>query len=78
MQETRWDIRHEGRAWNGQEAQKRYELLPEKIEMHGGKLFWSDDERLTVLALLLENVGVDKVVCLGNPEVWRKAIEKIS
>lgn len=33
MQETRWDIRHEGRTWNGQEAQKRYELLPEKIEM---------------------------------------------
>ena len=45
--------------------------------MHGGKLSWSDDETLTVLALLLENVGVDKVVRLGNPEIWRKAIENL-
>ena len=45
--------------------------------MHGGKLFWSDDERLKVLALLLENIGVDRVVRLGNPEIWRKAIENL-
>jgi hypothetical protein len=39
-----------------------------------GKLFWSDEDRLTVLALLLENVGVDKAVRIGDPDVWREAV----
>ena len=54
-----WDLRPEGRAWQGPEALARYQMTPEKIEMIGGKLFWSDEDRLTMLALLLENVGVD-------------------
>jgi hypothetical protein len=37
----------------------------------GAPLFWDDTERLTLLALLLENVGVDRAVRLGDPEVWR-------
>ena len=69
-----WDIRREGRAW-GAEASSRYSLTPEKFEMVGGKLFWSEDERLTLLALLLENVGADKVVRLGDPAVWREAVD---
>lgn len=73
----KWDIRHEGRSWSGQEAQQRYTLLPEKIEMHEGKLFWSDEERITMLALLLENIGVDRAVRIGDPEIWRKAVERV-
>lgn len=49
-------------------------MTPEKIEMYEGKLFWEDSERVTMLALLLENVGVDRAVRLGNPAVWRAAI----
>jgi hypothetical protein len=48
--------------------------MPEKIEMIRGKLFWDDEERLTVLALLLENLGVDQAVRLGDPAVWREAV----
>src|SRR5712664_947225 len=44
MREERWDIRREGRSW-GREALARYALAPEKIEMIGGKLLASDDER---------------------------------
>ena len=73
MDERRWDIRREGRSW-GREALARYALAPEKIEMVGGKLLASDDERLTLLALLLENVGVNEAVRLGDPDVWRAAI----
>ena len=68
-----WDIRREGRAWRD-ECWSRYEQAPEKIEMVGGKLFTSDEERLTMLALLLENVGADAAVRLGDPAVWRNAI----
>ena len=74
MPDTRWDIRREGRAWAGGEGLRRLELAPEKLEMIGGKLFWSDQERLTMLALLLENVGIDAAVRLGDPRLWREAV----
>jgi hypothetical protein len=73
----RWDIRRTGRAWMADEAMGRYELTPEKFEMIDGKLFWEDDQRLTLLALLLENVGVDEAVRLGDPEVWRAAVRDL-
>jgi hypothetical protein len=68
-----WDIRREGRAW-GKEALERWQLIPEKFEMADGKLFCSDQERLLLLALLLENIGVDAAVRLGDPRVWREAV----
>jgi hypothetical protein len=71
-----WDIRLEGRAWSGEEWRARRELRPDKIEMSQGKLFWSDEDRLNMLALLLENVGADRAVRLGNPQVWRDAIAR--
>ena len=71
-----WNIGRKGRAWR-HEAMQRYELASEKIEMCDGKLFWSDEERLTMLALLLENVGVDAAVRLGDPHVWRDAIANV-
>lgn len=77
MSEERWVIGREGRAW-GREAMSRYALTPEKIEMVGGKLLWSEDERLTLLALLLENVGVDRAVRLGDPAVWRAAVAALA
>ncbi len=69
-----WDIRRDGRAWTREEWVVRRELGPEKIELSQGKLFWTDEDRLTMLALLLENVGVDRAVQLGDPRVWREAI----
>lgn len=55
----------------------RYELTPERFEMDRGKLFWDDTQRLTLLALLLENVGVDQAVRLGDPAVWRAAVRDL-
>ena len=76
MQQT-WDIRAEGRAWTGDEAMARYTLTPEKLEMIDGKLFWDDEQRLVLLALLLENIGVNAAVRLGDPNVWRTAVERL-
>jgi len=71
-----WDIRRRGRHWR-KEAMKRWELTPEKIEMYDGQLFWCDEARLMMLGLLLENVGVDAAVRLGDPRIWREAIAKL-
>lgn len=56
----------------------RYELCPAKIELIDGHLFWTEDDRLTMLGLLLENVGADKAVRLGDSKVWREAVAGLS
>ena len=76
MEDTQWDLRPEGRAW-GPEGLSRYYMAPEKIELIEGKLFRSEEQRLTVLALLLENVGVNQAVRIGNPGVWRAAVANL-
>lgn len=77
MKNLDWDIRREGRAWSGDEAMNRYALTPEKLEMVKGRLLWDDDARTKLLGLLLENVGADRAVRLGDPQVWRDAIEAL-
>lgn len=77
MDEPIWDIRREGRAWGRDEGLSRYELTPEKMEMFDGRLYAYDEERLTMLALLLENVGIDRAIRLGDPRLWREAIAQL-
>ena len=77
MRDSEWDIRREGRAWARDEAMQRYQLTPEKMEMIEGKLLWEEDGRIKLLGLLLENVGVDRAVRLGNPDVWRAAARSL-
>jgi hypothetical protein len=45
--------------------------------MWKGKLFWSDADRVTLLGLLLENVGIDRAVRLGNADLWRSSIRDV-
>jgi hypothetical protein len=72
-----WEIRNEGHAWRSGEAMDRYMLAPNKIEMVDGRQFDTDEERETLLCLLLENVGADRTVQLGDPAVWKAAIAKL-
>jgi hypothetical protein len=71
-----WDIHREGRVWSHEEFERRIYQAPEKIEYTGG-IFTYEDERLTVLAMLLENLGIDKAVQLGNLEDWKAAIAEL-
>ena len=71
-----WDIRREGRQWKGEEFDKRIYQAPEKIEFRGG-IFTDEADRLTVLAMLLENLGIDKAVRLGNPADWKAAVAEL-
>lgn len=74
--EIAWEFELKGHPWRN--PQERYDLIPEiKFEMIEGKLFWDDETRLLVLGLLIENVGLEKVVKLGNPESWREAVNRL-
>jgi len=72
---TEWKIEREGREWKGEEFDKRIYQAPEKIEYVGG-IFIDERQRLTVLAMLLENLGIDKAVQLGNLEDWQAALSQ--
>ena len=61
-----WDIQRGGRAW-GDEAMSRYQVTPEKTEMVDGRPCGTEEERLTMPALLLENVGATRPCDLAGP-----------
>lgn len=71
-----FDIQRQGRKWSRAEIEQKYrKLCPDKIELIEGKMFWTDEQRLDMLALLLENVGMDAAVRLGDPALWKQAID---
>ena len=76
MKPIHWDIRREGRLWSHEEFDERINQAPEKIEFVNG-IFASDRERLIVLGMLLENLGIDRVVQFGRLEDWKAAIEDL-
>jgi hypothetical protein len=76
MKPTDWDIRRGGRRWTEEEFDRRVNQAPEKIEFVGG-IFASDRQRLIVLAMLLENLGIDKAVRFGKLADWKAAIAEL-
>ncbi|MBV9282762.1 MAG: hypothetical protein JOZ41_22015 [Chloroflexi bacterium] len=75
--DVKWNIGREGRAWSSDEFLPRLDLAPEKMEAIDGKLFWDDNQRMMMLGLLLENIGTDKAIRLGDPKIWREAIAEL-
>ena len=75
--EIDWKFELSGRSWKAGEARPRYEMTPEKLEMIEGKLLWSEEDRLRLLGLLLENCGLRAAVHLGNPAQWRDAVSEL-
>ena len=69
-------IAPEPAALTRQEFWARYDhpQMPEKFEATGGKLFWNDEQRLHVLAMLLEAVGLKRALALCPPEAVRAAL----
>jgi hypothetical protein len=43
--------------------------------MIGGKIFGPETDRLAMLGLLLENVGIDTALRFGDLRLWREALE---
>ena len=72
-----FNIQRQGRQWSRTEIEQKYHrLCPEKIELIEGRMSWTDQERLNMLALLLENVGIDAAISLGDPTLWKQAMDE--
>lgn len=70
MDPADWDIQREGRQWTREEFDRRveFDLLGRLV---AGGIFGSERERLTVLGMLLENLGIHKVVRFGKLADWK-------
>ncbi|MEK7675644.1 MAG: hypothetical protein AAB676_07410 [Verrucomicrobiota bacterium] len=75
-----WKIAADPATLTGDEFWARYHhpYLPEKFEATGGKLLWSDEQRLHVLAMLLEAVGLRRARSLCLPEVVPDALAEMN
>ncbi len=74
--ESPLDVDLEGRRWTVDEWHERGETLPEKFELIDGRMFWTHEERLALLAALLENVGLVEAVRLALRERWLAALDQ--
>lgn len=52
----------------------KLDLLPAKLEALGGRVCVTVEQRLMLLAALIENLGINIVVALGDLDIWRASI----
>jgi hypothetical protein len=64
----------EGALWTVDEWDALGDILPEKFELIEGKLFWSERERVGMLAAMLEQMGLVAAVRLAPKELWLEAL----
>ena len=76
METIDWDVRRSPREWTNEEYNIRVISAPDKIEYCDG-IFGSDRQRLIVLGMLLENLGIDAVVRFGKLGDWKAAIAEL-
>lgn len=69
-----WNIGRTGRNWTGPEGLAKLERLPGRLELMFGKLCFNETERRALLGGLLENIGLDEAVQLGDLHDWQQAI----
>jgi hypothetical protein len=74
MMDSDWHIGRLPHEW-GEKALSRLDFCPEKFEVIDGELLLSEEERVNLLGALLELVGTDRAVQLGDATVWRKSVE---
>lgn len=75
-----FDIGREGRSWSIEEKKRKWqphEAVPHNWELWNGKLFQSEAQRITVLGWMLEQLGTDVAVRLGDPAVWQEAVQAL-
>ncbi len=71
-----FEIGLEGRLWNVDRFHALDTVLPEKMELIEGKLFWSERHRLGMLGAMLEQVGLVEAVKLAPKELWLEALRQ--
>ncbi|HEV7484113.1 MAG TPA: hypothetical protein VGQ65_00420 [Thermoanaerobaculia bacterium] len=70
-----WDIRREPRRWSNDEIRSRLKLTPEHFEVFDGEMLFTEEHRVNLLGVVLEQVGIDAALRLAPKELWREALD---
>ena len=71
-----FEIGLEGRLWTVDRLYALDTVLPEKMELIDGKLFWSERHRIGMLSAMLEQVGLVETVKQAPKELWLEALRQ--
>jgi hypothetical protein len=71
-----FDIGLDGKRWTVHRFHELDDVLPEKMELIEGKLFWGERYRLGMLAAMLVQVGLKDAVRLAPRELWLEALRQ--
>lgn len=74
VEQLHWKVGLKGRRWSSDEIELRWRLIPEKFECLSGE-FLEDGQRLDLLTMLLEQVGVQRAVTLAPRSLWKLALD---
>ncbi|MDB3935680.1 hypothetical protein N9383_03035 [Granulosicoccus sp.] len=66
----------EGTPLNVEQFCERTQNFSHKMELIDGKIYVEPDRR-PFLEFVLENLGVDMAVSIGDPQVWRDAVARL-
>lgn len=69
-----FDIRRAGRSWTPAEFATKAEMVPGRLEVAFGRVCPTLEQRLLLLGMLLENVGLDLAVRFAEPRLWAEAL----
>jgi hypothetical protein len=73
MEPFDWDIGPKSDRWTREEVARRLGHIPGTSDGAEGPVL-SENKQLTMLAGLLETLGLEKAVRLGKPEDWKEAL----
>jgi hypothetical protein len=66
----------EGQLWKVTRFDELETVLPEKMELIEGKLFWTERHRVGMLGAMLEQLGLVEAVRLAPKELWEEALRR--
>jgi hypothetical protein len=76
MTQERWVIPREGHRWTREEFERRFDETRPAIAFSDASIT-SESQRYVLLALILQDLGIDAVVRFGNLADWKAAISDL-
>ena len=70
-----WPIERRSKSFSGDAFTEMVERFPARVDCCDGMIGPDHERRMLMLAMLIENVGVDEVIKIGNAELWLEAAQ---
>ncbi len=69
-----WPVERTPKRFSGDEFSAMVDRFPARVDCCDGMIGENHQQRLLMLAILIENVGIDEVVKIGPLQLWIDAV----